>query len=516
VPRREPERALATVLFTDIVGSTELAARLGDRQWQELVRRHHRTVRNELKRHRGREIDTAGDGFFAIFDRPANAISCAVDIVASLLTLGIEIRAGIHVGEVELSGGKAGGIAVHTGARVLASARSGEILVTGTVKELVAGSDIEFADRGVAELKGVPGEWRLFAVVQRERPAGRISSPTLLDGRETAEDRGRVISLRTAVVGIAGVAILGATAAVLLPRLWAAPLVVEAGTVGHIAAGADGFDRAVRVGSQPTGLAFGSDAVWVLNFRDATISKIDAASGEVLAAPAVGGTPTGIAFGADAVWVSTGFGEASGTIGSIAQFDARQASVELRVEIGSGVSSLAFGEGALWVVDRTRELVLKLDPADPMAAPVEIPVGAGPQAIAVGAGSVWVTSTIDDTLLRIDAHTYETLATIALIDTPTAVAVGDGAVWVTSEAGDNVTRIDPETNRPATTIEVGNGPLGLATTPGWLWVAVGGGGHVAKLNPGSDTVVMRYEVHGAPDGIVADDAGGIWVSVHAP
>jgi class 3 adenylate cyclase len=160
----EIDRVLATVLFTDIVGSTEKAVELGDREWHELVERHHGVVRSQLARFRGREIDTAGDGFFATFDGPARAIQCACAIASSIRDLGIDIRAGLHTGEVELAEDKPRGIAVHIGARVSARAEPGEVLVSNTVKDLVAGSGIEFDERGTAELKGVPGEWRLYAV----------------------------------------------------------------------------------------------------------------------------------------------------------------------------------------------------------------------------------------------------------------------------------------------------------------------------------------------------------------
>jgi class 3 adenylate cyclase len=162
--RTEIDRVLATVLFTDIVGSTEKAVELGDREWHELVERHHGVVRSQLARYRGREVDTAGDGFFATFDGPARAIQCACAIASSVRDLGIDIRAGLHTGEVELAEDKPRGIAVHIGARVSARAEPGEVLVSNTVKDLVAGSGIEFDERGMAELKGVPGEWRLYAV----------------------------------------------------------------------------------------------------------------------------------------------------------------------------------------------------------------------------------------------------------------------------------------------------------------------------------------------------------------
>jgi class 3 adenylate cyclase len=159
----EPDRVLATVLFTDLVGSTAKAAELGDRGWRELLERHHARIRQQLVRYRGVELDTA-DGFFARFDGPARAIRCACAIREAVADLGLEVRAGLHTGECELLDGKVAGIAVSIGARVVAQAGPGDVLVSQTVKDLVAGSGLEFEDRGVAQLKGVPGEWRLYAV----------------------------------------------------------------------------------------------------------------------------------------------------------------------------------------------------------------------------------------------------------------------------------------------------------------------------------------------------------------
>jgi class 3 adenylate cyclase len=164
----EPERILATVLFSDIVGSSEKAVSLGDRAWRRLLEQHHDLVRRQLARYRGKEVDTAGDGFFASFDGPARAIRCGCAIADTVRELGLEVRVGVHTGECELVDGKVAGIAVHTGARVAANAQPGEVLVSSTVKDLVAGSGLSFEDRGAHELKGIPGEWRLYAVSRAE------------------------------------------------------------------------------------------------------------------------------------------------------------------------------------------------------------------------------------------------------------------------------------------------------------------------------------------------------------
>lgn len=167
-PLTEIDRVLASVLFTDIVGSTERAASLGDQRWRSLLDQHDAITREQLRRHHGREVNTTGDGFVASFDGPARAIRCASAIAEATATLGLQLRMGLHTGECEVRGEDLGGLAVHIAARVGARAAPGEVLVSGTVKDLVVGSGIEFTDRGEHELKGVPGSWKLFAV--RDRP----------------------------------------------------------------------------------------------------------------------------------------------------------------------------------------------------------------------------------------------------------------------------------------------------------------------------------------------------------
>ena len=162
--RKQAERVLATVLFTDIVGSTELAAKLGDAAWRTLLERHHAIVRRELARYQGRELDTAGDGFFASFDGPAKAVLAAAALRDPLREIGLELRAGLHTGEFEVSDSKIVGIGVSIGARISSLAGAGEVLVSRTVKDLVAGSGLRFEDRGVHQLKGIPDAWQLFAL----------------------------------------------------------------------------------------------------------------------------------------------------------------------------------------------------------------------------------------------------------------------------------------------------------------------------------------------------------------
>lgn len=162
-PAPETDRVLATVLFTDLVDSTRIAAEVGDSQWRQLLEHHHQMVRTQLTRLRGREIDVAGDGFLATFDGPARAVRCGLELCSQTREAGLQMRVGIHTGEIEVMGQRIGGIAVHTGARIAALAEPGEVLVSRTVTDLVAGSGLDFQERGVHELKGVPGTWPLYA-----------------------------------------------------------------------------------------------------------------------------------------------------------------------------------------------------------------------------------------------------------------------------------------------------------------------------------------------------------------
>ncbi len=161
-----PDRILITVMFTDIVDSTKMAAQIGDEKWRSLLKRHNEIVRTQLEHFRGKEVDQIGDGFMASFDGPARAIRCATAICQAMPDIGLQVRTGVHSGECEVIGDDLGGIAVHIGARIGAIARPGEVLVSSTVRDAVTGSDIQFESRGAHELKGVPDQWRLFSAIQ--------------------------------------------------------------------------------------------------------------------------------------------------------------------------------------------------------------------------------------------------------------------------------------------------------------------------------------------------------------
>ena len=289
MPGRQTERFLTTVLFTDIVGSTEVAAELGDRGWRDLLQEHHRLIRTALRSHGGREVDTAGDGFFAIFDAPAAAAHCALKAVETVQPLGIQIRAGIHVGEVERIGAKVGGIAVPTAARIMAAAVGSEILASGTVRDLTAGSGLWFEDRGERELKGVPGTWRLYAV---SRTSSSTAAEASTEDASPAQDRvtRRAAAVRrsqarpfwqrhprtTAILAI-GLALAVGTAGALVWSPWRPKALagVPENSLGVIDPSRNEIVAQTKVEDQPAGIAVGLSGVWVTNAGANTVSRVD-------------------------------------------------------------------------------------------------------------------------------------------------------------------------------------------------------------------------------------------------
>jgi streptogramin lyase len=493
-------------MFTDIVGSTQLAAELGDRGWRQLISRHHGFVRKVLRRYGGREVDTAGDGFFATFDQPARAIACARELVAGLHDMGIEIRAGIHMGEVEVIGPKVGGIAVHIGSRVMSKAGPGEVLVSSTVRDLMSGSDIKFDDRGLQELKGVPAQWHLFAVDAKvaEAPPGEVSPP---------EAEGRRVSPRAIGAAALALVVVTATAVVLATRGGRAGAFKPApNTVVRIDPAKGKVVDGVAVGTQPEYIAFDqSSGVWVANFGARTIQRIDPKTTE--ASPAFGGlngNPTGMAVGGGFTWVTIGFSQQ----GALSQIDPAT-NLAKGIDIGGGGKAVAFGEDSLWVANDVKGTVLRIDPTAPsQQQQIDLPTDAAPSGIAVGGGSVWVADRLGAKVLRIDPKTNRVVGTGTPIleGHPNQVAFGAGFVWATNTDKDSVTRIDPKTGEGVTIDHVGNGPAGIAAGTEGVWVANTLDGTVARIDPNSGKVVKTIKIGFQPQA-VAVGAGAVWVAV---
>jgi class 3 adenylate cyclase/streptogramin lyase len=504
----ERQRVLATVLFSDIVGSTEKAEALGDRQWRHVLATHHRIVRRALKEHRGKEIDTAGDGFFARFDQPSDAIDCALEMIRRLRGLDIDIRAGVHMGEVEITGSNLTGITVHVGARVMSKAGAGEVFVSGTVRDLMSGSDVTFEDEGFHELKGVASQVHLFAV----RPEGgtRVDRATVPAIAEEEPERRRRVRLIAVVAAVFALALI--TAVVVLASGGGSGFTPAANTVARLALSDGAVIGGVTVGTRPTVLAYDGDhSIWVGNFDDETIQRIDVDGVSADAARGgVGSNPTGLATGEHMVWVCAGFA------GDLIAVDPRQPNLATPIELGTGIRGVAFGEGAVWVASPETREVIRVDPATQETMIVPLPEGSEPRDVAVGDGAVWVADWGGGRVLQIDPTTLKMTEIPLLGDRkPSRIAVGEGFVWVTSTETDSLTRIDPASNRPTTVENVGDGPLGVAAGGGSVWVANSLDGSVARIDPVATNVLGRTALGFSPDSVVVA-ADSVWVSLHEP
>jgi streptogramin lyase len=496
------------VLFTDIVGSTERAQQLGDTRWRRLLTTHHSIVRRALKDHHGKEIDTAGDGFFATFQQPSDAIDCAEDLIVRLRAIGIDIRAGVHMGEVEVMDDTVGGIAVHVGARVMSKAGAGQIFVSSTVRDLMSGSDLDFRDIGFHELKGVEAQMHLYSV-QTAPPDPEVEPEVSVPAPEPAARRRRPI-----VIAAVAVVLVVAAAAVVVVVLrsggsGATAFVPAANTVVQLSTESNSVTGGAAVGTTPTWLAYGDERLWVANFDDKTVQAVDVSSGTPEAAKGgVVDNPTGLAVGGGFVWVSNGFA------GEVDKIDPTQANAVIPTSVGSGAQGLAYGLGSVWVAQADTGQVVELDGGGNRTGMVSLPSGAEPVDVAVGGGSVWVADAARGVVVQIDPRQLEVRTTIPLLQGhPARIAFGEGYVWVTSTDADSLTRIDPENGTLTTVPHVGNGPLGVAAGDGGVWVANSLDGTVARVDPRSAKVAARTRLGFSPDS-VAVTPSGIWVSLH--
>jgi class 3 adenylate cyclase/streptogramin lyase len=507
--RRAPERILATVLFTDIVGSTELAGELGDRVWKEMLTRHHRLIRAQLKRFGGREVETAGDSFFVTFREPASAIRCGLAIADSVRELGLEIRAGIHTGEAEIVDGRPRGIAVHIAARVMAVAGPGEVLVSSTVRDLVTGANLQFEDRGFYTLKGLEGDWRLFSLTavngDRSRPP--------LDPEEAARRRAAVQPapvLRRRLSLVAGALVLvGAAAAaywlVSRPDVLAN---VPPNRIGRLDPGSGDITAAFDSGSPPTAVAGGSGAIWVASEDAQTLTRLDPESGQAGPTVATQGSPTSVVVDQDGtVWVLNQFQA------TVVRIDPVRAVVVDSVDLESGTKDIAAGEGAIWVVNEGARGLTRIDPHDPqtnIAAPVldAESFENAPAAVATGGGFVWVVA--GPSVLKVDPRTGEIVGEATTRFVGREVAFGEGFVWVAHTADDRVSKLDPRTLE-VVAIMVGNAPVAIAAGEGAAWVANNEDGTLSRIDPTSGEV-QSIPVGSRPEDITVSEEA-VWAAV---
>jgi class 3 adenylate cyclase/streptogramin lyase len=518
------ETGLRAVLFTDVVSSTELAREMGDVRWSRLLEAQRRVIRRLLRSMGGREVDTAGDGFFAVFDRTADAVRCAFAACREVQELGLDIRAGVHVGEVELAGHEVHGIVVHTGARVMGQAGASEVLVTATVKDLVAGARFELKERNTVELKGVPGTWMLYdvmAVDDQLRPApieqasvaserrDRVASSPLGGGR----GRRRLLPVAAAAVVVAVVTAYELTR----PEPTSVP---SPGTVARIDE-AGRFDEPVPLASVPAGIAWGEGRLWVTDLRG-QVYWLDPETGENGSRGAAG-VPTGVAVGDGAVWVTNGFGVGDGPDGGVSRIDPVGESLEPAFATPTGSEAIAWGADRVWVTDTATGEVRVYDPVTHEVETVALPAGSGdpprPEQIVVDsdAAIVWVGDAAAGRLFRLDAATPSTIDTFTVTTPVTGLAVSEEGVWVAGGAADRITLLDAETGAVLTSLDVAasgcNEPEGLAAGAGAVWVACSTSRTMLRIDPDTRAVAESLAMDGAPSALTTDADGSVWVAV---
>ena len=506
-------RFLTTVLMTDIVGSTEHAAELGDSGWRELVQLHHQAVRAALRRHAGREIDTAGDGFFAIFDAPAAAVVCALETSVAVKDLGLDIRAGLHVGEVEQIGSKVGGLAVPIAARIMALADAGEVLASGTVRDMSAGAGLRFEDRGTHQLKGVPDEWHVYRAV-----------PTAADDTPVADSAGRRMAAvrraqarpiwqrhpRAIAGGVLALALVVIAAGLLVWQPWLPPALAEIdeNSVGVIDAGRAVIVDSISVGGRPGGIAIGLDSAWVANTADDTVSKLDLATRSVVRVIDVGDAPTGVAVAQGSIWVANS-GERT-----VTRINEATGRVVDTITVGNGPIALAADGDGVWVANARDNTIVRLDASGQVGQPVG--VAAGPIAIAVDATGVWVASEIASAITRVEPTSGTTLAAPILLQParPTALAAGAGAIWVTASDG-SLTRIDPLAYRVTDTISLGGVPTAVLVTERDVWVA-DRQGEIRRLDVGDLSAEPENLATGGSPSALSAAERDVWLPAGPP
>jgi YVTN family beta-propeller protein len=536
------DHVLATVLFTDIVGSSEIAAELGDRRWRVLLARHNAIVRRALKRRGGKEIDNAGDGFFAAFDDQADAIRCACEISDAVRDLGIEIRAGLHVGQSEIVGKKLGGTSIHIASRVMSEAAAGEVLVSGVMRDLVAGSGFAFEDRGVHRLKGIPGEWRLYAITAVDgtargpslEPEAAVRARESIKPPPVLERRGaRRIGVAVAVLAVALVsaAILRSRdappaeppPALEIPRnslVRIDPFTSEIVAVVPLVAPADGQMTAVPERQE----------VWVLSPKEQVISVVDADTNEAGSPiPGFGGATEALGYGivyhAGSVWVI-------GNDNTVHEIGTALGNPLAAIDVPNEPSLLAEGFGRVWVQFARRRrgippagpcVIVAIDP-ERRSPVLEATSSCGTNGIAVGEGAVWVSESVfsqlaDGHVVRVDPRTAQAILKIPVGRGPADIGIGFDSVWVSNVWDGTVSRIDPSTDHVVATIEVGGRSEsylagGIAPAAGSMWVAVPTQREVVRIDPATNQVEERILLPtlGIPFRLIAA-FGSIWVTV---
>jgi peptide/nickel transport system substrate-binding protein len=505
-------RAMLAVMFTDIVGSTELATALGDKRWRELLEQHDKAIREQIARFDGREVDTAGDAFFATFGLAVRAVDCALESARAVRRLGLRIRAGIHMGECVVTEDKVRGVTVHIGARVGAKARGDEVLVSSTVRDILAGAGLKFAERGEQTLKGVEGKWRLYAVEPRVRD-NEADLPPLLETEIAGPPKPAWQKPRAlAAIGTALAVLIGAIAFVTF-RGPGGLASVPADSVAVIDASSGAVESTVSVRRRPVGLTTAPDGIWVANSIDRSITRIRA-GGQTDTIP-VGPGPIALVAGGDFMWV------VNGDASNVSRVSTKtQVAVGAPIQAGNGLSSIAFSEGsdrkpqldpddALWLANSVDGSLWKVDPTTGSRT-LDVQVGPDPGALAVTTDAVWVVSERAGTLVRVDPKTGVIVRVVRVGNGPIAVAIADGFAWVANAGDATVTRVDTKTYATKD-FAVGRGPRAVAVAGDRVFVANEEDGTVSMLS-GDGGLIRTIELGNAPMGLTVQGEK-IWASV---
>lgn len=519
-------RILAAVLFTDIVDSTAAAEELGDRRWKTLLDRHHEIVRRELKRFGGRELDTAGDGFFASFPEPASAIACACAAADAVRELGIEIRSGVHFGECERAEKKLAGITVVVGVRIAALGGAGDVLVSSTTAELARGAGFGFADRGMQVLKGVEGEWRVAAVtsVEGQPRAAPGEADEARARREALVAGGGRRPLRAPIIAAATVAAVVAVALGVVLSQPGQAQVPGPGTVARIDASGYAFDRIIPIGpnAHPQGITFGAGKLWIVNVTTKTLVEADAQSGETQAF-GTPSTPTGVAFLDDRLWVTFGFAsDAQSRVGVLNPSDPAPVVNAASFTVPDGSYPITAAAGSVWIADPLRSTVTRFDPATEKTDSLALPPTTGPIDIsgfeAGSSSSVWIAAGRRPSVFLVDAAQprgpVETFGTGG--EVPTSVAVApDGSAWIASEQSDSVLSLASSGTTRLHEFLGGrcDGPSGIAATGEAVWVSCAASRAILLLDPSDGSILRKLRVDGAPGEIALDEHGAVWVVI---
>jgi YVTN family beta-propeller protein len=522
-----------TLLFTDIEGSTRLLRTLRER-YQEVLAEHRRLLRGAFAEHGGHEIGTEGDSFFVVFQRVKDAVAAAAQGQRALADYpwpegaGLKVRMGLHTGEPSVAEAGYVGLGVHRAARIMAAGHGGQILLSPTTRELMIDDpppNVGLRDLGEQRLKDFDQPEHIYQLVVPGLPSEfpplktldtQPAEPTPFDEAQLAEaaaalavGRWRLRGRRRllAFAGALAAAGVGVGVFLLVGGSSSALSAVDANSVGVVDAKRNAIVGQAMVGASPSRVAIGAGAVWVTNFDDRTVSRVNPDTHDVQQTIQVGAGPSGVAVGNGAVWV------ANNLDGTLSRIDPQTNAVVQVIPVANGASAVAYGERSLWVANSGEQTVSRINPRSGTVK-ATIPVGASPTGLAVGGGAVWVTSESTRSVLRIDPHTNAIAQTIYVGRGPTGIAFGEGSVWAANNLDGTVSRIDPRTNAVRATINVGEGPGGVAVGGGAVWIANEFSETLSRINLRKDDVVQTIRLRNRPQG-VAVSGKDVWVAVQA-